>query len=132
VALPTLPRILVVDDNEDLCHSLQRILQRQGYEVECAYNGAEALQIQSKRPAHIIITDLVMPDRDGIETIAELKRDFPQVRVIAMSGGAARMSGDKYLYTAGVVGAEVLLEKPLDHEQLLAAVRRMAPSPPSS
>ena len=125
-------RILVVDDNEDLCRSLQMILEREGYEVECAHDGAGAAEIQSKRPSQVLITDLVMPDRDGIETIAEFKRDYPNVRVIAMSGGGHRMQGDKYLFAAGVAGAEVVLAKPFDPQQLMAAVRKLVPLPRTS
>lgn len=132
MASPSLPRILIVDDNRDVCTSLKLVLEREGYEVECAYDGAGAVKVQSERPSQVLITDLMMPERDGIETIAQFKRDFPDVRVIAMSGGGMRLARDKYLFTAGVAGAEVMLEKPFDPAQLLAAVRRMAPSSPSS
>jgi DNA-binding response OmpR family regulator len=118
-----LPRILVVDDNGDLCTVLKLMLEREGYAVECAPNGAKAMKIQARFSAQILITDLLMPERDGIETIAQFRRDHPSVRIIAMSGGSRTVTGEKYLFTAGVVGAEVLLRKPFETHDLLASVR---------
>src|SRR5688572_31645584 len=85
----SLPRLLVVDDNEDMRQTMKRLLERLGYEVEVAANGARALEIQHKVAADVLITDIFMPDTDGLETINHFKASFPHVKIIAMSGGGA-------------------------------------------
>lgn len=122
--------ILIVDDNEDMCRSMALLLGRAGYQVDSAPNGARAIEIQRAHPAQVLITDLLMPEKDGIETIEQFRRDFPAVKIIAMSGGGLRVKGERYLLTASVAGADAVLRKPFDHKTLLETLCSLL-EPPS-
>ena len=82
-------RVLVVDDNADMRLTMKLLLEHEGYEVELGANGREALEVQRARPSQVLITDLFMPDADGFETIERFRKEFPQIRIIAMSGGGS-------------------------------------------
>jgi CheY-like chemotaxis protein len=113
--------ILVVDDEPLLREFVQQILARAGHSVTCAEDGRQASEILTRRAFDLVVTDLLMPERDGIELIDELRRQYPTVRILAMSGGG-RIGRDQYLRIARGFGAHGLLEKPFNHKQLLAAV----------
>jgi CheY-like chemotaxis protein len=113
------PRVLVVDDNEDMRRSMALLLGRAGYQVDTAPNGAQALERHRVQAADVLITDLLMPEKDGIETIAQFRRDYPAVKIIAMSGGGMRVKGERYLATAEVVGADAVLRKPFEMKKML-------------
>jgi CheY-like chemotaxis protein len=119
----TMFRILVIDDNEDMRDLMRVILEGAGYAVEVAPDGEAGLRLQRERAADAVITDIFMPNRDGLETIARLREEHPQVKVVAMSGGGARVKGDGYLSTAREIGAHVVLAKPFDQDELLRVVR---------
>lgn len=120
---PTSPiRILLVDDNRELRCVLRKILVRAGYAVTEAGHGREALKLHKLQPADLILTDLIMPEMEGIETILELKRLQPGVKVIAMSGGG-RVNASDYLNLAAALGAARTLSKPFSESELLDAVR---------
>jgi CheY-like chemotaxis protein len=121
-------RLLVTDDNSDMRQSMRLLLERAGYEVELADDGLRAVDLQRRRPADVLITDIFMPEADGLETIAHFRREFPRVRIIAMSGGGVRVGGaGSYLQTAAAAGADAVLAKPFQTEALLEAVRRLVP-----
>ncbi len=115
-------RILIIDDNAELRKLLRQILEGEGYEVLEAADGIEGLEIYKDEPTDLVITDLIMPEKEGIETIRELKMDFPDVKIIAMSGGG-RIGPESYLDMAQKLGALQTLTKPLDRKELLEAVR---------
>jgi CheY-like chemotaxis protein len=119
----SLRRLLVVDDNEDMRQTMNRLLERLGYEVEIASNGARALEMQRKVAADVLITDIFMPDTDGLETINQFRTNFPHVRIIAMSGGGASIREADYLSTATVAGADAVLRKPFSKESLIEALQ---------
>src|SRR5688500_17655934 len=110
-------RVLVVDDNADLRSMLRLCLEADGFEVEVAANGVHALDLLGRRAADVGVTDLFMPDRDGIETILEVKKRYPQVRIVAMSGWTST-EGSDYLRVAREIGALETLRKPFDPQQL--------------
>jgi CheY-like chemotaxis protein len=116
-----MPRILLVDDDESFRPMLQATLERFGHEVTAAKNGNEAIARYRERPADLVITDLVMPDKEGVETIRELRRETPPARIIAMSGGG-RNNPSVYLTLASQLGAARLLAKPFSHAELLDAI----------
>jgi CheY-like chemotaxis protein len=118
--------VLVVDDNDDMAASMELLLRREGYSVESAPNGAAALGRHLQRRADVLITDLLMPEKDGIETIAQFRAEFPGVRIIAMSGGGMRVRGERYLGTAAEIGADAVLKKPFETALLLETLRRVA------
>lgn len=117
-------RILVIDDHEDICAFMQEALQIAGYEVAVAPDGNAGLALHREAPADVVITDIFMPDADGMETIHRLKEEFPAVKIIAMSGGGTLVSKNiDYLAMAREFGADRVLQKPFDSRMLLGAVR---------
>ena len=116
-------RLIVVDDNADMRESLKMLLEVGGYEVATAPDGRHALELQGTAPADVLITDIFMPDIDGLETINQFRTQFPAVKIIAMSGGGRRAMGADYLSTAGVAGADAILEKPFTRETLMQVLR---------
>ena len=117
-----LPRILVVDDNADMRASLGHLLALLGYEVETAADGNQALAAHRTRAVGVVITDIFMAGKEGLETIAAFKREWPFVRVIAMSGGGERAKND-YLRAATQIGADATLQKPFSLENLKVALK---------
>ena len=120
-----MPRILVVDDNDDIRSMLELLLRREGFDVAAARDGEEALARFAERAADIVITDLFMPERDGIETIVALRERYPNAKIIAMSGWQSQRGPD-YLAVAREIGAAGTLRKPFEPRELLRLVRRVS------
>jgi len=117
-------RILIIDDDNHLRKMLKIMLENEGYNVEDAENGYIGMKIIRKSHFDLVITDIIMPDKEGIETIMEIKKDFPTIKIIAMSGGG-KISTDSYLVMAGHLGASKTLEKPFQQAELVDAVREL-------
>ncbi len=116
--------ILLIDDDESFRGMLARLLTRAGHTVETCGDGKKGVEIFRKKPDYLVITDLIMPDQEGIETIIQLRREFPGVQIIAMSGGG-RVSPNIYLDSAASLGAKRIFTKPFDTEEFLAAVQEL-------
>ncbi len=116
-------RILLIDDDYDLRTSLKSLLEDNGHEVMEAANGNEGLAIQSDEPADLVITDLFMPEKEGLDTIMDLKRDNPQAKIIAISGGGRAASVD-FLELARNLGASHTLKKPFEPEDFIDVVTK--------
>jgi DNA-binding NtrC family response regulator len=116
--------ILVVDDEEQMRTLLEMLLTRAGHEVVTASNGREGMQRYRARPMDLVITDLIMPEREGVETIIELARGYPLCKIIAMSGGG-RVGSQDYLPLAGSLGAHATLAKPFSNERLLKIIQEV-------
>jgi DNA-binding NtrC family response regulator len=112
-------RILVIDDEPDMRVLLEQTLKAAGHEVILAADGREGVERYRASPADLVITDLYMPNQEGLETIGELRRRFPEVAIIAMSGKAAALT---MLSIARKFGAIGILHKPFLTEELIAAV----------
>lgn len=110
--------ILVVDDDAGVRDVVRSMLESEGYCVAVAQNGREALNVLKTQDFQVVITDLVMPEQEGIETIKIVRRDYPAVKVIAMSGAF----GGDYLRIAGYLGAHGTLAKPLQMASVLRVV----------
>ena len=117
-------RILIIDDEQQIRSMLRLMLERDGYEVVEASDGIEGISAYRQKPADLIITDLIMPNKDGIGMIIELQKEFPDVKIIAMSGGGLNKP-DGYLKGAKKLGAACTLTKPIDREKLLRAVKNV-------
>lgn len=115
-------RILVVDDEDSLRRLLKAVLERAGHDVITANNGFEAVRLVDAEPFDLVITDLIMPEMEGIQTIGQLRRLAPDTKIIAMSGGGRGSAGD-YLDLAKQLGATMSLAKPFTPDSLLAAVK---------
>ncbi len=121
---PSAGGILVVDDEEQMRSIIRQLLENAGYSVMEAPDGKVALWLFKEMPADLIITDIIMPEKEGLETIMELKRDFPKVKIIAISGGGQGSPG-QYLSIAKKMGADHTLTKPFEKEELLKAVKNL-------
>lgn len=116
-----MPRILVIDDEAPVRTLLQTVLERAGYEVVTAPDGKKGMRCHEMAPADLIITDIVMPDKEGIELIRELRQAEPDVKVFAISGGG-RVAANPYLMLAEKLGALRTFAKPVKTDVLLEAV----------
>ena len=117
------PSCLVVDDDPMVCEIIARTLSAAGYSVQCAANGNEAVELFATSPCAIVVTDIVMPEKEGIETIIELKRLDPAVKILAISGGG-RERGKEFLRYASRLGANAVLSKPFRKAELLDILAR--------
>jgi len=124
-------RILVIDDEPDVRDFLITALSRAGYDVRGAANGREGVHACRREMVELVITDLVMPEKEGLETIIELRREHPELKVIAISGGA-RGSSRNYLKAAQLCGAHRVFNKPISPVDLLHAVQEAIGDPDHS
>jgi len=115
-------RILIIDDEQQIRSMLRLMLEREGYEIVEAPDGIEGIKAYRQKPADLIITDLIMPNKDGIGMIIELHKEYPDVKIIAMSGGGLNKP-EGYLKGAKKLGAVCTLTKPIDREKMLRAVK---------
>ena len=122
-------RVLVIDDEEQVRTLIREVLEGAGHEVMEAGNGREAMKLYEANPTEVVITDLVMPEQDGLETIRELRRRFPAVKIIAVSGAQQKLNLD-LLYVAEKLGALRTLEKPFDIRKLVALVEELLQDKP--
>ncbi|MFZ1985482.1 MAG: response regulator [Desulfatitalea sp.] len=122
-------RILIIEDDEYVQKMLKQTFERAGYEVGTASNGAAGLRLYESKlsllePFDVVITDLIMPEMEGIETITKLRKSNPKVKVIAISGGG-RNKPEDYLHLAEKLGAARTFTKPVDRSALLQAVSEL-------
>ena len=116
--------ILIIEDDEQVRTMVRKMLERAGYETVEAPDGKVATGIYRRTPPDLIVTDIIMPEREGLEIITELRREHPNIKIIAISGGG-RVSGVDYLDLAKKLGADRTLAKPFHQEELLDAVRTL-------
>ncbi|MFQ5763929.1 MAG: response regulator [Rhodospirillales bacterium] len=114
-------RILVVDDEELARFTIREILTKAGHEIDEAENGNEAIERHKAEPFDMIVTDIVMPDKDGIETIIELRQIYPSPIILAISAGGP-MGDTGFLERAESAGADNILAKPFSEEELVEKV----------
>ena len=117
-------RVLVIDDDKDLRRALCEVLSRAGYEAIEAADGRVGLACYREHPADVVITDIFMPEKEGIETILAIRHEFPEARIIAISGGGEG-SRFSYLCYARQLGATRTLAKPFSPPQLLGVIEEM-------
>jgi DNA-binding response OmpR family regulator len=117
-------RILIIDDEPHILLMVKKMLERAGYEVDLASNGSEGLRMFESIQPDLVITDIIMPEKEGLETIREMRRQSNDLQIIAMSGGG-KISADNYLETAKIFGAARLIEKPFSQNLLLTYVEEL-------
>jgi DNA-binding response OmpR family regulator len=123
--------ILLIDDNAGMLKMQVAFLQQAGHAVTTAVNGKEGLKLVAQQPFDLVITDLVMPEKEGIEVIIELRQKLPALKIIAISGGG-RVKPEGYLVLAQKLGAAKTLAKPFSGKELVEAVTSVLASDPSS
>lgn len=121
-------RILIIDDDPALRGTIRRVVERGGHQVEEAEDGEAGLRQVAKEAPDLVITDLLMPEKEGIETIMELTAGYPGVRILAISGAGGSAEEEGPLMDAKLFGAHEVLAKPFSIEALMAAVERLAPA----
>jgi CheY-like chemotaxis protein len=126
--------VLVVDDEVDVRDAIKRVLERAGYSVRSADNGTAALDELRRMQADVVITDIIMPKVNGVEAIESIRKEFPAVRIIAISGGGNfgiaayqpnAITTSAYLAAAEQAGAHLILTKPFESKDLIQAVEQV-------
>ncbi len=123
--------ILVIDDEPKIRQTVSAFLTQAGHEVLEARDGAQGLRLCRTADVEVVITDIVMPGKEGIETIRELRRERPDIRIIAMSEGGAR-NNSAYLEFAQRLGADEVIAKPFRADDLIALLHRLIAGAPQS
>jgi len=118
-------RILVIDDDPQIREMIREVLERKDHTVFEADNGNKGLRSARSEPVDIVITDIIMPDKDGLETIAELRSSFPGIKIIAISGGGRRVDSD-FLPAAQAFGADQVLYKPFRPRDVIETIDLVA------
>ncbi len=122
-------RILIIDDDDSFRTMLREMLERAGHEVVTAVNGKEGILRYKESPTDLVITDILMPEKEGIETILELQADFPAIKFITVSGGL-RLKAENLLQIAACFpGVKKTLSKPFKKEEMLSAVDEVLKMP---
>ncbi len=122
-------KILVIEDEDSFRNVLVKMLTKAGFEVRQAGDGNQALQVCAQFMPDLVLTDIIMPDKEGLETIQELLEISPKLKIVAMSGGG-RFGPDSYLPLAEKLGAKATLQKPFLREQLLKTLAEVLAESP--
>jgi CheY-like chemotaxis protein len=117
-------RILVIDDEPSALDVLQKILEGEGYEVLVAANGLDGVALFRQQPCDLVITDMVMPVKDGLQTILELRDEAPDLPIIAISGGGV-ISKERYLTVAGYLNRVITIAKPFTVLEIVTAAAKL-------
>ena len=117
-------KILIIDDEAPIRKMLTLLFERHQYTVKDACDGKQGLLVAKEFSPDLIITDLLMPEKEGLETIQDIKKFYPDIKIIAMSGGGI-VQPEMYLKLAQNIGADQTFTKPIDSESLLTAVKRL-------
>lgn len=118
-------QILIIDDNKGIRELIKAILERKGYEVITAEDGEAGMKVFRDNPTLLVITDIIMPKKDGSEVIFELNRDFPEVPVIAVSGGGQLKAEECLGMIKNVQNVKYRLSKPFNNAELLKEVKEL-------
>jgi YesN/AraC family two-component response regulator len=116
--------ILIIDDDEQILKMLSKALERQGYKVSTASNGKEGIRLYKETIADVIITDIVMPEMEGLEAIRKLRKEFEDINIIALSGGGF-VDPKEYLKLAKKFGAKYTFSKPVELQKLFDAIKEL-------
>ena len=117
-------KILIIDDEPHILMMLKKMMEKAGYDIDLASNGHEGMKLFQKSPSDLVITDIIMPEKEGLETIREMKRIQPELKIIAMSGGG-KISAESYLETASIFGANRVIQKPFTQKEMVTAVNEL-------
>ncbi len=117
-------KILIIDDDDQILSLLARSAELAGFVAMTAMDGREGQKLLEKQSFDLVITDLIMPEKEGMETITFIKKNFPAIKIIAISGGG-RIGPETYLPAALELGADRAFAKPFSVDELLSAVRQL-------
>jgi len=114
-------KIIVIDDEPSILLMLKKMLERAGHEVDLALNGKDGMDLYEMNKPDLVITDIIMPEKEGLETILQLRKKYPEIKIIAISGGG-RFDPEGYLPSAKLFGADMVFQKPLVQKEFILAV----------
>lgn len=117
-------KILIIDDEPDILVMLKKMMERAGFNVRLAVNGDEGLMSFYEEKPDLVITDIIMPEKEGLEIIREMKKQHPALKIIAISGGG-RISAESYLETASHFGANRIFQKPFTQSEIVSAAKSL-------
>lgn len=119
-----MPKILIIDDEDQVRKMLKQLLESNSYDTVEARNGIEGLELFKTAIPDLVLTDLIMPEKEGLETIREMKKLNPGTKIIAISGGGINKP-DMYLDLASKLGAQHVFSKPVKNQELLSVIKKM-------
>ena len=117
-------RVLVLDDDPLIQATLPMLLREHGYDVSTATNGKLGLRLLQTERIDLVLTDVLMPEADGIEVVRDVVKNHPTIALVAMSGGSSRLPGTDAVHLTRLLGAHAVLLKPFGEEDLLEAMRK--------
>ena len=118
-------KILIIDDEEDILELLTMLLVQENHDVSVAQDGIDGLHRHKAEKFDLIITDIVMPNKDGVEFISELNNSGDHTPIIVISGGNRHVGGEFNLVSASTLGVETILKKPFGNDELIEAINRI-------
>jgi YesN/AraC family two-component response regulator len=121
-------KILVIDDEPSILLMIKKMLEKEGHLVDIALNGRDGLELFEEFEPALLITDIIMPQKEGLEIILELKKKHPELKIIAISGGG-RIGPEGYLPVAKQFGADMVFQKPLVQKEFVKAVSDLIGKP---
>ena len=121
-------KVLVIDDDHLVRYTLSKILQRSGYDVVTASDGVRGMLLLREEHPDVVITDIIMPEQEGIDTIIQIRRERPSIKIIAISGGG-RIRNIDFLTMAHSLGADDVIRKPFEADELLARLTELGFGP---
>ena len=124
-------KVLVIDDEHAVRYTLTRLLESNGFEVVTASNGRAGMLLMHRERPDMVITDIIMPEQEGLETIKAIRREAPDLKIVAISGGGRLINMD-FLDVARQLGADGIIHKPLESQELLMMLSRLLPVPGQS
>ena len=116
--------ILIIDDDEQILKMLKQAIERKGYKVTTATNGVEGIKLYKETLADVVITDIVMPEMEGLEAIRKLRKEYKDIKIIALSGGGF-VDPKEYLKLAKHFGAQYTFSKPADLREIFSAIEEL-------
>lgn len=128
-------KVIIIDDEKDIRFVLGEILARAGFEVQVAANADDGLDLLREHGADVVVTDIIMPGKDGVQTVYDIRMEFPNTKIIVISGGGNitpdeyepdAIKTSAYLASATEAGADMTLTKPFDRAEIVAAVKELA------
>ena len=117
-------KILIIDDEEPIRKMLRMLFEKNGFEVFDACNSHHGITVFKEHDPDLVVTDLIMPEKEGLETIREIKKLNPDTKIITISGGGV-VHPEMYLDLAGKLGADHSFAKPVDTEELVSAIKKL-------
>ncbi len=120
-----MPKILIVDDDNDFRETFKNVLVGKGYDIETACNGNEALASYRKQAPDLVILDIFMPEKEGFETIFDFKKEFPDAKIIAISGGGTDSNADYLAIAKSMKNVKGIFHKPFRIEEMLLSIKEI-------